>query len=101
MEGHRPEEVADAARRMIESQGEEPGPTITAQTALQLREALGAVKAAEDVLLACDSIERIPRAAKQYVEAHERANAAYDAAQREAGVPEVPVALREGITTSG
>jgi hypothetical protein len=100
--GMLPEDVAGAAREMMETRGEEEArPEASVESALQLREALREVEGTERQFLLCDSVESLPKLARVYAEAHERASAAMAAVQRETGTEEVPVLPRSGITTRG
>jgi hypothetical protein len=97
--GHLPEDVAERAREAIETRDEEARPECSVESAVQLRETLREVNGAEAQLLHCDSLDELPQMARIYAEAHERLAASMHAVAREAGVQQIPVEPRRGITT--
>jgi hypothetical protein len=68
--------------------GEAPTPDPSLESAIQLRQALLEVDAAEERLKKSDSLETLPRLAREYAEAHGRAAAAHGVVASESYLPE-------------
>jgi hypothetical protein len=100
--GHDPAAAAEAAARMLERRvAEEARPECSAESALQLQRAVRDLDEQETAFLSSDSVALLPILARRYCEAYERASAAMHAVQREAGIAQIPVEPRTGITTRG
>lgn len=99
--GHLPEDVAERAREMMETRGDEERPEASVESSLQLQKQLRDLDGIEQEYLSCDSTALLPGLARRYAEAHERTSTALNAVQREACIEQIPLTPRVGITTRG
>lgn len=77
----------------------------SAETALQMSQALRRVREAEGVLMGCDSVQALPHHARAFASAQVRAEAAFDALRHECRLADPARVYREddaaAVTASG